>query len=730
MLLTDAIYAKRGARERHTAVKRPKKILITTVQWRRWLRSFAAVAAALALFLPSFGTAGYARAAQPDSRGGMLDEEDRIARYAIGGWQVHWGDRPGEKGAAWTAFTPRDYPKLASYRGILWLRTDLPSLAEWRDPYLFLHNIKNVAVSIDTPDNRVYSYQPAGVRGRYTSLMKLHPVRLQQGDAGKTLYLRLEWDRQPVTANWLMIGTRVGMIFGWLDYEWRWYAFGVLCLAIGLISLCLYAWRPKDRICGWFALLCLSAGIGFLLLSVSLQWFLPWAGQLYYWRELLLPVAILAVLGFYDQALRCAYRRLYAWLKAAALAFTATAAATALFDAPLYGEMMTRWFPLFFIAVFGAISYSLIRHAFLSLTRETLWLGIAYCVLMAAALLHLAFNATVQAQAQTSVYGFYRALAGLFELMLPVGFMAFIVCLTIVLFVRYAAAHGRLEAYADELVRRNRTLEELDRRKGHMVNGMADIERLRSNGIQPVQGEKKADGTEPRLPGAKRVVPHPEDRIPAEPTPAAAAVEMQVKLPAAGRTHGLADAAREQDAGARGPGVDGPGVDGPSVGGPSVGRRPVRTLEAGREPFGLADALRALIGKAAATGGVRIDADIDAPRLDAADGILQQLILDALREGLTNGIRHGACSHFRFRLSAAHERLSFRLFNDGSSYGGAKPGTGLSALMERVRLLGGEMSIGTPPAAMGLSPSGKPWGCELIIVMPFAIAGGERSGRL
>ncbi|WP_036716819.1 hypothetical protein, partial [Paenibacillus darwinianus] len=64
------------------------------------------------------------------------------------------------------------------------------------------------------------------------------------------------------------------------------------------------------------------------------------------------------------------------------------------------------------------------------------------------------------------------------------------------------------------------------------------------------------------------------------------------------------------------------------------------------------------------------------------------------------------------------------LFNDGAPYDEDKPGLGLSAMIERVRLLGGEMSIGRPPAAMGVSPSGKPWGCELIIIMPFSLGGG------
>ncbi|WP_036716456.1 sensor histidine kinase, partial [Paenibacillus darwinianus] len=631
---------------------------------KKWKRSLLALAA-LALFLVLFGSAAYSGTARPYNRSGMLNNEDRIARYAAGGWQVHWGPAGGA-GAAWSAFTPDDYPAMASYRGTVWLRTELPSLAEWRDPYLFLHNIKNVEVFIDTPDNPVYRYRPAGFQARYTSFMKLHPIRLQQDDAGKTLYLRMDWDRQPVTANWLMIGTRMGVVFDWLDYEWRWYAFGVLSLALGMISLCLYAWRLQDNLCGWFALLCLSSGIGFLLLSVSLQWFLPLAESLYYWRELLLPVALLAVLGFYDEALQRAYCKRYGWMKAAALLFAAIAAITALFDAPLYGQIMTRWFPLFFIAVFGAMSYSLIRHAFRSLTRVTLWLTLAYCVLMAAALLHLAFNATPQTQSW--LHRISPALAELSTLILPVGLMAFIACLAALLFIRYAAEHDRLQAYAVDLSRRYEALEKTATTE---LSGKERSEQPHRTAAEPDAAlYGVADLSAPHT----AVVPGPPYDRPVRPDGGAISDGLpRAALWATPRT-AVPEAAVAEEG----------DIDVKADGGSGV----IRALKIGRQPFKLSDALRHLIDKTAAESGVRIDADIDAPRLDAADGILQRLILDALREGLTNGLKHGACSHFRFRLSAAHERLSLRLFNDGAPYDEDKPGLGLSAMIERVRLLG------------------------------------------
>lgn len=71
---------------------------------------------------------------------------------------------------------------------------------------------------------------------------------------------------------------------------------------------------------------------------------------------------------------------------------------------------------------------------------------------------------------------------------------------------------------------------------------------------------------------------------------------------------------------------------------------------------------------------------------------IKALVL-ALREGLTNGIRHSQAGRFEFVLEQVEEVLCFRLWNSGISYAGGPAGFGLSAMAERIRRLGGAVSL-------------------------------------
>lgn len=67
----------------------------------------------------------------------------------------------------------------------------------------------------------------------------------------------------------------------------------------------------------------------------------------------------------------------------------------------------------------------------------------------------------------------------------------------------------------------------------------------------------------------------------------------------------------------------------------------------------------------------------------------QRTILQALKEGLTNGIKHGKSKHFRFHLEQRDHHVRFRLRNDGIRYESGKYGFGMQSMNERVMLLGG-----------------------------------------
>lgn len=140
-------------------------------------------------------------------------------------------------------------------------------------------------------------------------------------------------------------------------------------------------------------------------------------------------------------------------------------------------------------------------------------------------------------------------------------------------------------------------------------------------------------------------------------------------------------------------------------------RRSVRRLKEGTLSKEFVPSLLGLIRQTEALSGVRVTADVqDHCRTLGATG--QNVIYHALREGLTNGIRHGKSSAFRFRLVAEDGFVHFSLKDDGVGFAEAKLGFGLGTLKERVALLGGSMHLFAQPGE----------GCHLILSIP---AGGD-----
>jgi len=139
----------------------------------------------------------------------------------------------------------------------------------------------------------------------------------------------------------------------------------------------------------------------------------------------------------------------------------------------------------------------------------------------------------------------------------------------------------------------------------------------------------------------------------------------------------------------------------------------IRSEEARAIP--LEAALRELIQYTEETMEIAIEADISLPATPDVGKLTEQALYHALQEGLTNGIRHGGCSRAWFSLRSSEGKLRFRLVNDGEPYGSAVPGFGLSSMIERVKLLGGGVSVRS-----SVDTAGNPFGCELSIDVPLA----------
>ncbi|OPH58372.1 hypothetical protein BC351_23735 [Paenibacillus ferrarius] len=111
--------------------------------------------------------------------------------------------------------------------------------------------------------------------------------------------------------------------------------------------------------------------------------------------------------------------------------------------------------------------------------------------------------------------------------------------------------------------------------------------------------------------------------------------------------------------------------------------------------------LQGLIHETSKQTNVEIESHIDASLPDLSP-MIEIAIYRALQEGLTNGIRHGASTHFQFSLTLHTAFLRFVLSDNGKSPIRIIHGFGLNAMKERVEDVGGELSISTKEHASGV----------------------------
>ncbi|WP_248928499.1 ATP-binding protein [Paenibacillus hamazuiensis] len=123
-------------------------------------------------------------------------------------------------------------------------------------------------------------------------------------------------------------------------------------------------------------------------------------------------------------------------------------------------------------------------------------------------------------------------------------------------------------------------------------------------------------------------------------------------------------------------------------------RQAVRMMKQSGADYDLNEALQGLLAETAQAAGVAVEADIEP--LPPLGALPKKVIFHALQEGLTNGIRHGECTRFRFELGHRDGRICFSLWNDGKKYEPAGTGIGLRVMTERVRSLGGSLELSSP----------------------------------
>ena len=125
-------------------------------------------------------------------------------------------------------------------------------------------------------------------------------------------------------------------------------------------------------------------------------------------------------------------------------------------------------------------------------------------------------------------------------------------------------------------------------------------------------------------------------------------------------------------------------------------RESVHLLSGQREGQTLEDQLLEIIHDSTDGTGIAVRYDIDNITLCDAK---RRFILNTLKEGISNGLRHGNASAFYFELKAAESHVNFMLSDNGKGMdiSRLKEGFGLTSMHARAESLGGNVWFETEP---------------------------------
>lgn len=620
-------------------------------------------------------------------------------------WEVGFGpDRPGPGG--WLPLDAQTKGMLEGYTGTVWLQRSLPEL-KWRNPYLFFSHMNRFEIYLD--GSLAYSFNMDNAQRRMNPMKMMHPVPVLPQDEGKTLLIRAEWDGHPIFVNDMVLAGEMDQIwYALIQVELAVLLCSFLSLTAGIVGFMTYV-RSQKTLYGWFSLFCLSIGLSFLFSCRSLQWFID-MNALYYWHELLIPVAVWACIVFYASALNIGRRRLLLGVHGLMGVYLCSAAVAAIWLPEGFRSMAVEANALVSLAGYIVVTYSLARSRLKKRlqapdgsppvrTRERLWLLRGYWIFTLCALTNLGAS---MAPAWlfglfTSHHYVYRVIEGL----LPNGLLLFIVCMVMVMIGRVRGVYEEAERSAAELLVKNRELEQFHRNLERLVETRT-AELQQANWTLAVTLREKAETL------AEMSVLEERSRIAYEihdvvgHTLTAAIVQLEATQKLAKQQHTLPQGKLELVSGLVRKGLE------------DI-RKAVKLMKSDEERvLTLEESLRELIQYAEDTMDIRIEAELSLPAGLKLGRLTEQTLCHALQEGLTNGIRHGRCTYARFSIRVFGPMLQFRLINDGEPFGSSAPGFGLSSMMERVKALGGEVAIRSSSNA-----DGTPMGCELSIDLPL-----------
>lgn|GEM_PF-672359 len=430
-----------------------------------------------------------------------VSEGSVLASYTKN-WDVRWGDGSATDSGGWRKLDASELARFSSYRGVVWLRRDMPKLMTADPNFMLLYGR---AYEIYEDGKLLFRYNMPDPDPYVNPFIPARIVKLTPGDQSRTVAIKLLWNKNTLPLDWNVVGDRRMMDRLIIQNDWIPTVFSILLTAASAVSFLVFLRRRTETLYAWFALITGCAGIGFFSTLMSLRFFLDLpVAHFQYFRDLLIPIGVGGFVGFYGRALRGAYHRMYLALKVGVLVYTLFAGVLSLTDNHLYEKAIFEWSLLLVLPVFALTTYSLVRSRHLLAMNdadEFRWLTFGFGALtVGMSIYYFVANALrlfrISMEDVLPIMLYY-----LFSFALEIGLLLFVGCLLMVVLGRFSAVYRDLQRNASELEAANRELETLSRLKDdflshtshelrtplHGIAGLADA--LLDGAAGPVGGE-------------------------------------------------------------------------------------------------------------------------------------------------------------------------------------------------------------------------------------------------
>jgi|GEM_PF-774441 len=642
----------------------------------------------------------------------QMQQDRGMVSNLVENWEIAFGEEKPEE-ADWLPMDSEAKALLNGYEGTVWMQRPMPDeqwrvWGNWENPYLIFSWVPSFEAYLD--GELILSFNENNQLQHLIPEKLIHPVRIDADYADKHLLIRAQWQGEALYGpDMALIGELDQFLYLYISTELAFLIYGILIVTVGCIGVVMFIQR-KDRIFGWFALFCIAMGCTLLLVCRTLQWFIDMK-ELYYWGALCTPIGIWACLSFYLNALNIG-KYLYTRIVHVVLGiYIVLLTLIAIFKPLLYRELTFVGNAFIGIIVFTTIAIALAQYAYhrrrKPITEDTgtewRWLLRGCWTFGIGALISVSMYTFFPEQLMEDLLKShdypYRVIEGL----LPNSLLLFFICMVMVTVGRVQRIYRDSERNAAELLVKNKELEQFHRNLEQLVEQRTS-ELEQANRSLAVTMREKAETLADIsvLEERNRIAYEMHDVVGHTLTAAIVQLEATRKLHdregsiSLDRLELLDDLVRK-------------GLD-------DI-RRAVRLMKSDEEEQQLTfeESIRELIQFAEDTMDCKVDSDIMLPRELPIGKVTESVLYSALQEGLTNGIRHGHSSSFKFKLHGLDTELRFLLISDGEPYQAEALGFGLSSMLERVELLGGTVSL--RPSTDG---EGTPVGCELEIVIPLS----------